>query len=39
MEVVTDMNKSRAAGFSATRDSRATFFAYAEQYRNARVIP
>jgi nucleoside-diphosphate-sugar epimerase len=39
MEVVTDMNKSRAAGFSATRDSRGTFFAYAEQYRNARVIP
>ncbi|WP_182525775.1 SDR family oxidoreductase [Nocardioides dongkuii] len=39
MEVVTDMNKSRTAGFSATRDTRATFFAYAEQYRSARVIP
>jgi nucleoside-diphosphate-sugar epimerase len=39
MEVVTDMNKSRTAGFSATRDTRATFFAYAEQYRKARVIP
>lgn len=39
MEVVTDMNKSRTAGFSATRDTRASFFAYATQYRNARVIP
>jgi nucleoside-diphosphate-sugar epimerase len=39
MEVVTDMNKSRAAGFSATRDTRASFFDYAEQYRAARVIP
>ncbi|MFB9315582.1 SDR family oxidoreductase [Nocardioides plantarum] len=39
MEVVTDMNKSRTAGFSATRDTRASFFAYAEQYREARVIP
>ena len=39
IECVTDMTKSRAAGFSATRDSRATFFAYAEQYRSARVIP
>lgn len=39
IEVVTDMNKSRAAGFSATRDSRSTFFDYARQYRAARVIP
>ncbi|WP_193610323.1 SDR family oxidoreductase [Nocardioides lijunqiniae] len=39
MEVVTDMNKSRTAGFSATRDTRATFFDYAQQYRDARVIP
>lgn len=39
IEVVTDMNKSRAAGFSATRDTRATFFDYATQYRDARVIP
>ncbi|WP_322919780.1 SDR family oxidoreductase [Nocardioides renjunii] len=39
MEVVTDMNKSRTAGFSATRDTRASFFDYAAQYRRARVIP
>lgn len=39
IEVVTDMNKSRTAGFSATRDTRATFFDYAQQYRDARVIP
>ena len=39
MEVLTDMNKSRSAGFSSTRDTRATFFAYAERYRAARVIP
>ena len=39
IEVVTDMNKSRTAGFSATRDTRATFFDYARQYREARVIP
>jgi nucleoside-diphosphate-sugar epimerase len=39
MEVVTDMNKSRAAGFSATRDTRAAFFDYAQRYREARIIP
>ena len=39
IEVVTDMNKSRSAGFSATRDTRASFFAYAERYRQERVIP
>ncbi len=39
MEVLTDMNKSRAAGFTSSRDTRATFFAYADQYRAARVIP
>ncbi|MCL3837204.1 SDR family oxidoreductase [Aeromicrobium duanguangcaii] len=39
IEVVTDMNKSRTAGFSATRDTRATFFDYAQQYRDAHVIP
>lgn len=39
MEVVTDMNKSRAAGFSATRDSRASFFEHAQRYRDARIIP
>ncbi|WP_028473307.1 SDR family oxidoreductase [Nocardioides alkalitolerans] len=39
MEVVTDMNKSRTAGFSATRDTRATLLDYVEQYRSARIIP
>lgn len=39
IEVVTDMNKSRAAGFTATRDSRAAFLQYAQQYRDARIIP
>jgi nucleoside-diphosphate-sugar epimerase len=39
MEVVTDMNKSRTAGFSATRDTRAAFFDYARKYREARIIP
>jgi nucleoside-diphosphate-sugar epimerase len=39
IEVVTDMNKSRTAGFFATRDTRSTFFNYAKQYRDARVIP
>lgn len=39
MEVVTDMNKSRTAGFAATRDTRASFFEHAQRYRDARVIP
>ena len=39
IEVVTDMNKSRAAGFSATRDTRSSFFDHARRYRDARVIP
>lgn len=39
MEVVTDMNKSRAAGFTATRDTRATLFAHLDAYRAARVLP
>lgn len=39
IEVLTDMNKSRAAGFTATRDSRASFFGYVERYRAARIIP
>ncbi|RLV47967.1 SDR family oxidoreductase [Nocardioides mangrovicus] len=39
IEVCTDMNKSRAAGFTATRDTRAAFFDYAERYRAARIIP
>jgi nucleoside-diphosphate-sugar epimerase len=39
IEVLTDMNKSRAAGFTATRDTRASFFSYVERYRAARIIP
>lgn len=39
IEVVTDMNKSRTAGFSATRDTRASFLEHAQRYREARVIP
>jgi nucleoside-diphosphate-sugar epimerase len=39
IEVVTDMNKSRGAGFTGTRDTRARFFDYAERYRAARVTP
>jgi nucleoside-diphosphate-sugar epimerase len=39
IEVLTDMNKSRAAGFTATRDTRASFLSYVEQYRAARIIP
>ena len=39
IEVLTDMNKSRKAGFTGTRDTRASFFDYVEQYREARIIP
>ena len=39
IEVLTDMNKSRTAGFTATRDTRNSFFDYAERYRRARIIP
>jgi nucleoside-diphosphate-sugar epimerase len=39
IEVLTDMNKSRTAGFAATRDTRNSFFDYAERYRRARIIP
>jgi nucleoside-diphosphate-sugar epimerase len=39
IEVLTDMNKSRTAGFTATRDTRASFFAYVEQYRAAKILP
>jgi nucleoside-diphosphate-sugar epimerase len=39
IEVLTDMNKSRAAGFTQTRDTRASFFRYADRYRAARIIP
>jgi len=39
IEVLTDMNKSRAAGFTQTRDTRASFFRYVDRYRAARIIP
>jgi nucleoside-diphosphate-sugar epimerase len=39
IEVLTDMNKSRKAGFTGTRDTRDSFFDYAERYRAARVTP
>jgi nucleoside-diphosphate-sugar epimerase len=39
IEVITDMNKSRSAGFTGSRDTRNSFFAYAERYRQARIIP
>jgi len=39
IEVLTDMNKSRNAGFAAYRDTRDAFFRYAERYRAARIIP
>ena len=39
IEVLTDMNKSRRAGFTATRDTRASFFELVEQYRAAKVLP
>jgi nucleoside-diphosphate-sugar epimerase len=39
IEVVTDMNKSRKAGFTSFRDTRESFFAYAERYRKAGIIP
>jgi nucleoside-diphosphate-sugar epimerase len=39
IEVLTDMNKSRNAGFLGHRDTRESFFRYAERYRAARIIP
>lgn len=39
IEVLTDMNKSRKAGFTDSRDTRDSFFDYAERYRQARIIP
>jgi len=39
IEVLTDMNKSRKAGFTATRDTRESFFRHVEAYRAARVLP
>jgi nucleoside-diphosphate-sugar epimerase len=39
IEVLTDMNKSRTAGFRASRDTRASFFDYVGRYRAARILP
>jgi nucleoside-diphosphate-sugar epimerase len=39
LEVLTDMNKSKKAGFTGFRDTRDSFFHYLEQYRAARVLP
>jgi nucleoside-diphosphate-sugar epimerase len=39
IEVLTDMNKSRKAGFTATRDTRDSFFRYLERYRAAKILP
>jgi nucleoside-diphosphate-sugar epimerase len=39
IEVLTDMNKSRAAGFLNSRDTRDSFFHYLELYRAARILP
>jgi hypothetical protein len=39
IEVLTDMNKSRTSGFTATRDTRASFFSYVAQYRAAKILP
>ena len=39
IEVLTDMNKSRTAGFLNSRDTRDSFFHYVEQYRSARILP
>jgi nucleoside-diphosphate-sugar epimerase len=39
IEVLTDMNKSRKAGFTESRDTRDSFFRYVERYRAARIIP
>jgi nucleoside-diphosphate-sugar epimerase len=39
IESLTDMNKSKAAGFLRFRDTRASFFHFVERYREARIIP
>ncbi|NEM91828.1 SDR family oxidoreductase [Galbitalea soli] len=39
IEVLTDMNKSRKAGFLGFRDTRDSFFHYVEEYRKARILP
>ncbi|QGG40614.1 SDR family oxidoreductase [Aeromicrobium yanjiei] len=39
VESLTDMNKSRRAGFLGFRDSRESFFEHVRRYREARIIP
>lgn len=39
VESLTDMNKSRRAGFLGFRDSRDSFFHHVDRYRKARIIP
>ncbi|MCW2771479.1 MAG: NAD-dependent dehydratase [Aeromicrobium sp.] len=39
VESLTDMNKSRRAGFLGFRDSRDSFFHHVARYREARIIP
>lgn len=39
IEVLTDMNKSRKAGFTESRDTRDSFFRYLERYRAAKILP
>jgi nucleoside-diphosphate-sugar epimerase len=39
MEVLTDMTKSRQAGFLGFRSTPASFLARIEQYRAARILP
>jgi len=39
LESLTDMNKSKKAGFLGFRDTRDSFFYFVEKYRAARIIP
>jgi len=39
IESLTDMNKSKTLGFTNFRDTRASFFHFADRYREARIIP
>jgi nucleoside-diphosphate-sugar epimerase len=39
IECLTDMNKSRKAGFLQFRDSTDNFFHYVERYRKANILP
>ena len=39
IECLTDMNKSREAGFLGFRRHPRSFFDYVERYREARLIP